>query len=96
MRKPGILKIYADNKKDIEKFLRLFYMQDIVLENKSYYELSFENPIHMLDILSSYADNSDKFDINLWISLDTDIYILITETNINEINKYILERYPLD
>ena len=51
MRKPGILKIYADNKNDIEKFLKLFYMQDIVLENKSYYELSFDNQIHMLDIL---------------------------------------------
>ena len=49
----------------------------------------------MIDILTCYAENSDKFNLNLWISLDKDIFILITDTNIDEIIKYIYERYPL-
>ena len=92
--KPAILKIYSENKKDLEIFLSKFYEKDYILENKEFYELDFENPINMLDILTCYTENSEKFNLNLWISLDKNVFILITEENINEIIKYIYERYP--
>ena len=48
----------------------------------------------MIDIISCFIDNNDKFDMNLWISLDENVFILINEKNINSIIKYIYERYP--
>lgn len=94
--KPAILRFYSENNQDIEKFLSSFYEKDIIIENKTFYEMDFDTPIHSIDILSCYSENSDKFNFNLWISLDQDIFILITEENINEIIKYIYERYPMD
>ena len=40
-----------------------------------------------------YKD-SQLFDIKMWISLDKDIFIKISEYNANEIIKYLFERYP--
>lgn len=94
--KPAIIRFYSENNYDIEKFLSSFYEKDFILENKSYYEMDFDSPIQAIDILSCYSENEEKFDLNLWISLDQDIFILITEENINEIIKYIYERYPMD
>ena len=88
------LKIYSETKNDIENFLSKFYDSEYILENKNYYEITFNHPQKMLDIISCYSDNSDQFNISLWISLDKDIYILITQNNIDEIIKYIYERYP--
>lgn len=93
--KPAILKMFSENKKDLESFLTKFYEKEYILENKEYYEIEFDNPIIMIDILTCYTENSDKFNLNFWISLDKDIFILITESNIDEIIKYIYERYPL-
>lgn len=92
--KPGILKIYSENKLDLEKFLTLFFEKEYILENKEFYQIDYENPIQMLDILSCYTENSDKFKLNFWISLDEGVFILISDKNIDEIIKYIYERYP--
>lgn len=92
--KPAILKIYSENNKDLSKFLSTFYETDYILENKQYYEIDFDNPKDLIDILSCYTENSENYDLNLWISLDQNVFILITENNINEIIKYIYERYP--
>ena len=48
----------------------------------------------MIDIISCYIDNKDKFKIRMWISIDDNIYIKINEYNINRIIKYLYERYP--
>jgi len=48
----------------------------------------------MIPIISTLIDNNDKFNIGIWITLDSDIYINITENNLDKIIKYIFERYP--
>ena len=46
------------------------------------------------DIISCYIDNKQKYEIKLWISLDEDVYICVSDDNINKLIKYIYERYP--
>ncbi len=48
----------------------------------------------MIELFSTLVDNNDKYNIGIWISLDSDIFINITDLNINKIIKYIYERYP--
>ena len=45
-------------------------------------------------MISVFADNKEKFKANMWISLDKDVYIDISENNINSLIKYIYERFP--
>ena len=50
--------------------------------------------IEITDLIAAYIDNEENFDIKMWISLDKDIFIKISEYNANDIIKYLFERYP--
>ena len=57
-------------------------------------QLKSDMVIDMIEIISCFIDNNEKFNANLWISLDKDVYICVTNNNLNNIIKYIYERYP--
>jgi hypothetical protein len=86
--------LFTENSEDLKKFLKLFYDKDINLENNLKFEINFENPVDMIELISTLTDNNEKYNIGLWISIDSNIYINITELNLDKIIKYILERYP--
>ena len=48
----------------------------------------------MIELISCFIDNKENFKINLWISIDDGIFINVTDDNIEEIIKYIYERFP--
>ena len=48
----------------------------------------------MAELIGTFADNIDEFDIKMWVSLDKDIFINISDKNANNIIKYLFERYP--
>lgn len=89
------INIYSDFKGEIKRFLELYYSKNQDnLSDYLYYKIEFENPIEMINIISCLVDNNEKFLLTIWISLDSDTYICITDNNINDIIKYIYERYP--
>lgn len=53
---------------------------------------NYENPIEIADIISALLEND--YDINMWISLDKDVFINVTEHNADDIIRYLFERYP--
>jgi len=79
---------------EIKKFLDTFYEQDIKLENDLEWKKSFKNPIEIADIIGIFIDNNDRFQIAMWISLDDDVFINVTDDNANNIIRYLYERYP--
>ena len=92
----SVINLYSEKKGEIKRFLTL-YFSDSNLDFSSealFWKKEFQNPIDMIDIISCLIDNIEKFSINLWISLDKDIYICIGTHNINKIIKYLYERYP--
>lgn len=86
--------IYSEKNNEIKKFLELFYTKNFNMNNIFSYNKEFDNPIEMIDLISCFVDNNDKFEISIWISIDEGIYIKINENNVNSIIKYLYERYP--
>ena len=86
--------MYSEKTGEIKKFLEAFYSKNFNLDNNLYWENKYQNPIDMIDLISVFIDNKEKFKINLWLSLDENIYICVTEKNLDKLIKYLYERYP--
>ena len=86
--------LYSEKTGEIKKFLEAFYSKNFNLDNNLYWENKYQNPIDMVDLISVFIDNKEKFKINLWLSLDENIYICVTEKNLDKLIKYLYERYP--
>lgn len=95
------VKLYSNKENEILNFLKLFYGENLLKKelgsfNKPYLEWqkNYENPIEIADIIGIFIENYDKFKINMWISLDKDILINVTNSNADQIIRYLFERYP--
>lgn len=86
--------LYSSKKNEISEFLNKFYNDNICNTNTMKWEKTFDNPIEIADIIGVFIDNNDKFSINMWISLDDGFFLNVTENNVNQIIKYLYERYP--
>lgn len=92
------IKLFSNKTGEISKFLEHFYsnngvniyINDSVLEWKK----TFENPVEMAEIIGVFVDNIDDYKINMWICLDKDILINVTKNNVDELIRYLYERFP--
>lgn len=91
--KPTI-NLFSEKTGEIQKFLEAYYSESLELKSDLFYKKEFENPIDMIDFISCFIDNNDKFEMNIWISIDKDVYICVTDNNIDTLIKYFYERYP--
>ena len=88
------INLFSEKTGEIKKFLELFYSKKIDLQNNLVYKEEFNSPIDMIDFISCFIDNNNKFNACLWIRIDKVVYICVTENNLNSIIKYLYERYP--
>ena len=88
------INFYSEITGEIKRFLEQYYSKNLTLSDNLTYAQEFDNPVDMIDIISCFIDNNEKFKMNLWISLDKDVYICVTDKNLNNLIKYIYERYP--
>ncbi len=86
--------IYSEINGEIKKFLESFYSKNFNLSDNLFWENKYQSPIDMIDLISVFIDNNEKFSINVWISLDENVYICVTEQNLDKLIRYIYERYP--
>ncbi len=89
-----IVNLYSDKKGEISRFLSNFYRKNVYLKNDLKWEKYFENPVEMAEIVGTFVDNKDLYKINMWISLDEDAFINVTEHNADKLIRYLYERYP--
>ncbi len=89
-----IVNLYSDKKGEISKFLSEFYNTNVDIKKDLKWEKDFNNPIEMAEIIGTFIDNKDKYKINMWVSLDKDIFINVTEHNVDKLIKYLYERFP--
>ena len=89
-----VLKLLSTKKGEINKFLSKFYNTNLNVEEDLKFKKEYTNPIELTDIIGVFVDNSDDYEIKMWISLDKNIFINITNENANLIIKYLFERYP--
>ena len=86
--------LYSDKKNEIKRFLDSLYCDNIILNNELKWEKVYKDPIELLDIVGVFIENSDKYKINMWISIDEGIFININDYNAENIIRYIYERFP--
>lgn len=89
-----VVNLYSENSEEINNFLKKFYSDNSFNSNNLKWEKTFENPIEIADIIGAFIDNNYKFKINMWISLDCDFFINVTDCNVDKIIRYLFERYP--
>lgn len=88
------INLYSNKKGELNKFLSSFYNTDLEIENNLNWENKYINPIELADLIGTFVDNNDDFNITMWICLDKDLFIRVTEKNANDIIKYLYERFP--
>ena len=82
----AIVKLYSDKNGEIFRFLKHFQKKSFAkIENHLLWQKEYENPIEIADIIGAYIENKEQFKINMWISLDKDLFINITPNNADEV-----------
>lgn len=91
----GIVNFYSEKEGEILRFLKSFYNnKNLKIDNPFKWEKIFQNPIEIADIIGGFIENNDNFKMNLWVSLDAGTFINVTDTNADNIIRYLYERYP--
>lgn len=90
------IKLFTNENNEISRFLKHFYSSQNFLISPSLleWEKSFENPVEMAEMIGVFIDNIDDYKINMWICLDKDILINVTKNNVDDIIRYLYERFP--
>lgn len=88
------VRLQSKKKGELNKFLSKFYDTNLEIEAENKWLKEYKNPVEITDLIGVFIDNINKYDIKMWINLDKDIYIKISEQNANTIIKYLFERYP--
>ncbi|MCI8699795.1 MAG: hypothetical protein HFJ47_00455 [Clostridia bacterium] len=89
-----IVNLYSTKKGELNRFLSSFFNTEMEIYNKLSWQKSYNNPIEVTDLIGVYVDNYDNYSINLWICLDNNVYINVSEKNADALIRYIYERYP--
>ena len=88
------VKLRSKKKNEINKFLSKFYDTNMDISENLTWQQIYKNPIEISDIIGAYIDNFDSYDIKMWISLDKDIYINISQENGDKVIRYLFEIFP--
>lgn len=90
----AIMRLYSNKSGEISSFLTHFFKNKIAIEDELLWQKEYENPLEMADMISALIENQDDYTINMWISLDMDLFINITKHNADDVIRYLYERYP--
>lgn len=90
----AVVYLSSNKKGELEKFLSSFYNTSFNLLNSLKWEKKYDNPVEIAEIVGTFIDNSDDFDIHIWISIDKNVFIHVDEKNADDIIKYLYERFP--
>ena len=86
--------LYSNKKGELNNFLSRFYNTNLEIYDNLRWEKKYANPLELAEIIGIYIDNFANYNITMWISLDKNVFISISEDNANDVIKYLYERYP--
>lgn len=86
--------LYSSIPGEIYRFLSSFFSNPLKEDCGLVWEKEYQNPIEIADIIGSFIDNNDRYQINMWISLDKGFLINVRDSNVDDIIRYLYERFP--
>ena len=91
----ALVRLYSDKEREISSFLsHLYQNKEITIENELLWQTEYENPLEIVDMMGALIENQEDYKINMWISLDQDLFVNITKSSITNVVRYLYERYP--
>lgn len=92
----AVVRLYSVLSNEIRSFLIHFYgNENLKIDSElKEWQKKYPNPIEIVDIIGAYIENSDNFNISMWVSLDDGVFIKVTEENADELIRYLYERFP--
>ncbi len=94
----SVVMLYSNTENEINRFLKSFFSkkdnQNIEKNNLLEWQKKYQNPLEIVDMIGTFIENNDQYKINMWISLDKDVFINVTDQNADKLIRYIYERYP--
>ncbi len=90
----AVVNLYSNKKGELNKFLSSFYNTNLEIYNNLKWEKKYANPLELAEIIGTFIDNIEDYNISMWISLDKDVFISISKDNADDIIRYLYERYP--
>lgn len=88
------INLYSGKTGELNRFLSNFYNTNLGIESSLKWEKEYANPLELAEIIGTFIDNSDKYILNMWICIDKNVFVNVTQENANDIIKYLYERFP--
>ena len=93
------VRLYSTLSCEIKKFLNQFYGNSNlnlinISDQTKEWENGYANPIEIVDIIGAYIENIEDFNLSMWISIDSGVFIKVTSDNADELIRYLYERFP--
>ena len=85
------VRLQSKKKGELNKFLSKYYDTNLEIEHLLQWEKKYDNPIEITELIGTYVED---YDIKMWIHLDKDIFVKISNKNANDVIRYLFERYP--
>ena len=85
------INLFSNKKGELNRFLSSFYNTNLDIYNSLKWEKKSANPVELAEIIGVFIDNSDSYLLTMWISLDKDVFISVTEKNADNIIRYLYE-----
>lgn len=89
-----VIRLHSKKENEINRFLSKYYNTNMNIPNEQTWKHAYKNPIEVSDIIGVFIDNYDSYNLKMWLCLDKNVYINITEANGNDVIKYLFERFP--
>lgn len=93
----GIVRLYSIIPGEIKRFLLHFCgndsSDDEFISDKQW-QKDYPNPVEIVDIIGAYVENIEDYNLTMWVSIDSGVFIKVTEDNADELIRYLYERFP--
>lgn len=88
------LNLVSEKKNIINKFLSDYFEKDMLTdENTLEWSYTLKDPLKSIELISAIIDNYDENILACWLSMDSNVFIKIKNDNLNDIIKYIINRF---
>ena len=71
--------LYSNQKGELNNFLSRFYNTNLEIYDNLKWEKKYANPLELAEIIGTFIDNIEDYNISMWISLDKDVFISISK-----------------
>ncbi len=91
---PVIVNIASEQEGTLRRFLDSFFQKDSKVDNDVVEWVNiYHKPLEAIDIITAVVDNREKYDIQIYISMDAGLVVEVSQKNVDDLIKFMLYRF---